>query len=343
MNATELTDYIEKLTKLGGVSSSEGEIANFLFSELSKLCDEAYKDSFGNVYGKVFSPEGDAENLLIEAHMDRVGIVVTDVTDEGYVEFAEAGGLDPRTLPYSKIELLCEDGRINGVIQLKESAKDKTEKLTTCDMKIFTGIPGDKLKKRVPIGTKGIIDPSFLKLCEGRIASSALDNRIGIASVIKMLKEIDTKKLKYNLTVLFTAGEELGLHGAYTADLSNIDLAVAVDVTHGETCDSKNEAEVFPLGSGAVICRGPNLDYKRTRELIDVCEREGIDYDIEVAASSSGTTAWAIQCAEGGIPSMLVSIPLKYMHTNVELAEVSDSESVSTLLKCVVEGGLKNA
>lgn len=343
MNTTDLTDYIEKLTKLGGVSSSEGEVSSFLLNELSTLCDEAYKDEFGNVYGKLYSTVGGAENLLIEAHMDRVGIVVTSVTDEGLIEFAEAGGLDFRTLPYSKVELLCDEGRINGVIQFKESAKNKKIKLTTSDMNIFTGIPADKLKNRVPIGTKGIIDPSFLKLCGGRIASSALDNRIGIASVIKMLKEIDTKKLKYNLTVLFTTGEELGLHGAYTADLSNIDLALAVDVTHGETCDTKNEAEVFPLGSGAVICRGPNLDYKLTRKLIDVCEREGINYDIEVAASSSGTTAWAIQCAEGGIPSMLISIPLKYMHTNVELAEVSDSESVSTLLKCVAEGGFKNA
>ena len=149
-------------------------------------------------------------------------------------------------------------------------------------------------------------------------------------------------ELIYNIEVVFSTQEELGLHGAFAGiEPGAAEAAIAVDVTHGMTPDSKEEAGVFPLGSGAVICRGPNLHYDYTRQLIKTAEEKSIPYEIEVASGGSGTTAWAIQTIGNGIPVMLISIPLRYMHTNVETLKLSDVKAVSDLIFEAVSGGVK--
>ena len=132
------------------------------------------------------------------------------------------------------------------------------------------------------------------------------------------------------------------MHGAYTGILPNMaDAAIAVDVTHGTTPDAKGETNVFDLGCGGVICRGPNLHYEYTKQLIEMSERENIPYEVEVASGGSGTTAWAVQVTGEGIPVMLISIPLRYMHTNVEVLDMADVKAVSDMIYRAVTGGIE--
>ena len=171
-----------------------------------------------------------------------------------------------------------------------------------------------------------------------------MDNRAGIVAILCCLNTLIHKNPAHNIEVLFSTQEELGLHGAYTGITpGSIDAAIAIDVTHGTTPDVKGQTGVFPLGSGAVICRGPNLHYEYTKQLISLAKEKNVSHEIEVASGGSGTTAWAIQTLGSGIPVMLVSIPLRYMHTNVETLEISDIKAVADLLCYAAMGGIELA
>ena len=139
-----------------------------------------------------------------------------------------------------------------------------------------------KKNGRISIGDKAIIDSGFIELMGNSVCSGAMDNRAGVTAVLYALKKIDRTKLKYNIKILFSSEEELGLHGGYTGTLdTTADAAIVVDVTHGMTPDSKDMVGVFKLGCGAVICRGPNLSFKHTKKLIELADKQDIPYEIE--------------------------------------------------------------
>lgn len=336
MTTDELILYTKKLTAIGGVSSNEEEIRRFLLNELNNCCDRTETDAAGNIFGFIGCADKSAKTLLLEAHMDRIGLVVSEIRSDGTVLFSDAGGIDKRILPYSEVEFLNEGKRINGII-VPDKADGQTDENSLC---IFTGLSEKELKNSIKIGSKAILLSKFSRLCGNVISSGALDNRAGTAALINVLQTVNKSRLKFNIIVLFAVGEELGLHGAFSAaEHIRADAAIVVDVTHGMTHDTKGESEVFPLGCGAVICRGPNLHYGYTKKFIALAKQLGIPYRIEVAAGSSGTDAWALQASGAGIPSVLISIPLKYMHTNVEVADAGDIQSVSELICRAAEGG----
>ncbi len=330
-----IMQVVERLTSLFGISSDEGSVCDCLIHEFGILFDSTEIDSNGNFIGKISSEYKDAKTLLIEAHMDRVGLMVTHITDEGRIKFTALGGIDTRILPYSRV-IFDNESHLTGVIMQEENS-DSSE---IDKMYIFTGNSKAELDGVLYVGDRAVLKSEFKPLCGGEISSGALDNRAGIAAVICALETLDRTKPAYNLTVLFSTEEELGLHGGYTGSKSlAADAAIIVDVTHGKTADTKDMTNVFPLGCGAVICRGPNLHYQMTKRLLTVADKNNITNTIEVASSHSGTTAWAIQTSGMGIPSMLISIPLKYMHTNVEVAELSDIKAVSDLISAVIREG----
>ena len=208
-------------------------------------------------------------------------------------------------------------------------------------MFVFTGYSQGELKELISVGDKFIINSGFIELLGNSVCSGAMDNRAGVCSILYALKQLDRSKLKYNITVLFSSEEELGLHGGYTGALDiDADAAIVVDVTHGMTPDSESQTGVFKTGCGAVICRGPNLNFGYTKNLAELAKSQNIPFEIEVAPTHSGTTAWAIQLSGGGTPVMLVSIADKYMHTNVETISTDDVIAVSRLLCATAEEGI---
>lgn len=346
----DITEMLKQLTSLFGVSSDEKSVSEYIAACCKPLADEIYTDKFGNTILKIFAPDKSAKTLILEAHTDRVGFIVSKILDDGRIKFSALGGIDDRTLLFSDVifeskaafyirepekKVLC------GIIMPDKKVDDKAKPITLNEMSIFTGYSKDELKQRVSIGDKAIINSGFTELLDGSVCSGAMDNRVGIAAILLMLKRLNHSKLKYNLTVIFSSEEELGLHGGYTGTIGvDADAAIVIDVTHGMTPDSENQSGVFKLGCGAVICRGPNLDYVCTKRLIELAKSHDIPYEIEVAPTHSGTTAWAIQTANGGTPVMLVSIADKYMHTNVETVLPTDVIAVSRLLCTAAEEGI---
>lgn len=339
----ETEEYIQKLTQCCGISGFEDSLHPLLLDMLRAYCAQVWTDPFQSVAGYRPCGRGGAKKVMLEAHLDQIGLMVSAIDDNGMIAFENLGGVDPRILPMSEVKVLGKAGPVFGIVAPMPKQEDNPKEnmaVQIKDMRIDTGFTKMELKERIAIGCPIQLQMSTRTLLDGRMSACAMDNRAGIAAVLLTLEALKDEMLPYDLYVLFSSQEELGLHGAYTGTHALApDFAVAIDVTHGETPDAKDETGVFPLGSGAVICRGPNLDDRLAKTLISLAEKYQIPYEIEVAAGASGTTAWAIQTSGAGIPTALVSIPLRYMHTHVETLEIQDVKAVAALLTQALKGG----
>lgn len=333
---------LAELTAKNGISGHEAEFARYVSDKISLYCDEVYINKTNSVTG-VRRASDSAKTIVLTAHLDRIGLAVREVDENGFVSFAALGGVDARILPASEVYIFGRE-KLFGVIGAKpphlqshaDSEHGGAVKLD--DLLIDTGL-GNAARDMIKPGDPILMKSQYRELLGGRVTSAALDNRAGMAAVLYCLEAVRDKKLPYNIKVVFTSGEETGLHGAYTAFDDMPDLAVVVDVTHGSTPDAP-KVGTFPLGGGTVICRGPNLHYEITKQVIDLAEKKDIPYKIEVASGSSGTDAWAIQNQKGGAPCVLLSIPLRYMHTTVETLDIFDIEQTGKLLAEIVCGGV---
>ncbi len=337
-----IQEKLEQLINFHALSGAENQFASFLCEQLTDLGLEACCDSYGNVVGKLNCGLENAKTLLLEAHMDQIGLMVSGIEENG-IKFVNLGGVDQRILPGMEV-LIQGKEPIPGIIGacILDSEKDDKKNLKVDEYRIDTGLSFDEVKNMVSVGDFIHLQGQTVSLQNGIMSGPAMDNRAGIVSILACLQQLKQKNPVYNIIVLFSTQEELGLHGAYAGIKGqNIDCAIVIDVTHGTTHDTKKETGVFPLGSGAVICRGPNFHYSYTKQLISHAKKQEIPYEIEVAPAESGTTAWAIQTANGGIPVMLISVPLRYMHTNVETLDTDDIKTIADLLYHAATGGVE--
>ena len=330
-----------ELIKIKGVSGFELEIAEYLKNELLKTCDEVWINKHKSVIGLIKSEKENAKKIMVDAHLDQIGMMVKGIDEKGFVSFTNIGGIDERILPSSEVYILGKE-KVYGVIGAKPPhllTKEDSEKNPAIkDMLIDIGMNKEEAEKVIEVGDAIVMKSKPSELLDGKVSGMAMDNRSGIASV---LYAIENLKSDYDVYVVFSSQEETGLQGGYTAAAQiQPDLAIVIDVTHGETPDAKDKAGVFPLGSGAVICRGPNLDYDKTLKLIEIAKENNIKFEIEVAEGSSGTNAWLMQTCRQGVPCVLISIPLRYMHTSVETLLIGDIEETGKLIKLALGGDI---
>lgn len=338
----KLEKQLIECISIPGISTKEEAVAAYLLNRLKELNIQSEIDASGNVVGHIKSEKSNAKTILLEAHMDQIGLMVSGIDEHGYIKFINLGGVDERILCGMDVEILSSTPLYGVISSCHKPDTTDNQKINAKpeDLRIDIGFSKEISKSLVKIGDIILISGHYVNLLNSRISGGAMDNRAGISAILDCVQKLDFSQIPYNIDILFSTQEELGLHGAFTGT-KNADAAIVIDVTHGTTPDSKDETGVFPLGSGAVICRGPNLHYEYTKQLIGIAKTESIPYEVEVASGPSGTTAWAIQIAEKGIPVMLVSIPLRYMHTNVETLEINDIKAVSDLIFSAVTGGIK--
>ncbi len=341
----EICDMLIELGKINGISGFEKDIKAKAKELLASFGYKAWESRTGSVIGFRSCGRENAPKLLIEAHLDQIGLMVTEIDENGFVSFTNIGGVDTRILSGSEVYILGRE-KVYGIVgalppHLKgKDDKDRLPKIS--ELLIDTGMGRAELCKRVEVGDAIIMKSEFTSLLNNECFAAAMDNRAGMTAVLSAAGELDDPK--YDIYIAFCTEEELGLHGAYTVSGEiQPDLAVVVDVTHGMTPDTKDETGVFKTGSGAIICRGPNFDAVLSKALVEGAKKNNIRYDIEVASGNSGTNAWAVQTARGGVKALLISIPLKYMHTSVEALDINDIEETARLIKIICEGGLLNA
>jgi endoglucanase len=279
--------------------------------------------------------------LLVMGHIDEIGLIVTHIDDEGYLWFGEVGGWDPQILVGQRLVLDTRQGPVRGVIGKKPIhllGPDERKKVTEVkDLHIDIGAKdGDEARATVRIGDVGVIDSEPLQLLGGRLASRALDNRLGSYVALEAARLVaQAGGCGWEIAAVAAAQEETTFGGSRTSAFSLApDAAIVLDVTHATDAPGieVKQAGKHPLGSGAVITRGSTLNPHVFERLHDAAEAEKIPFTLEAAGRNTGTDADAVHLSRGGVPTGLVSIPIRYMHSPVELVELSDVSACAQLV-----------
>jgi len=331
-----MIDILKNLSDAGGISGFEYAVAPKVSELLSKYCDEVTKDRCGNVVGRIYSEDKNAPTVMIEAHMDGIGLMVKDITDKGFITFSAIGGIDPRILPSSEV-MVCGKKELFGVVGAKpphlQSDEDAKSAPKIENMAIDVGLSKEEVEKYVLVGDMIYFKTEAVSLpCGNGVSGKYLDDRAGIVSLLVCLENLKGKKLPFNLTVLCAVQEEVGLRGAKMgADAHFPCAALVVDVCHAKTPDSGEES-TFKIGSGTVLSLGPNINPRLSSIAKKVAEEKNIKFSLDADGGDTGTDAWAIQVAKTGVATLLLSIPLRYMHTTVETLSMDDVLATGELL-----------
>ncbi len=327
------------LCALSGPSGFEENVTKAAAELLRPLADQVYTTRLGSVVGVRRCGRDNAPKLLLDAHLDEIGFIVTG-HDEGFLRFAPLGGVDPRMLPDREVVILT-DPPIHGVVACLpphvQTAEDMDKSLPIKDLFIDVGLSQEETERRIPVGTPATYRGDCTPLGEDLLCGKALDDRAGFAVLLDVLERLQGKTLGVDLYVLGSTQEETHSTGAITAAYEIApQLCVAVDVTHGDSPDaSKNET--FRLGGGPVIGVGPNCARSLSGRLKELAEELDMPVQIEVMSGSSGTNAWPIQVSREGVATAVLSIPERYMHTPVEVVHKQDLADTARLLAALVE------
>lgn len=328
-------ELLEKLLNMPCPAGFEKQGNSQLKYIMSSLFDELKEDALGNLTGYIYAEKEDAPTIMLCAHYDSIGLIVSEIKENGFVKFVPLGGVDERVLPGAEVTIHGTED-IYGIIGIRPphilTAEDRKMPETCKTLAIDTGLSSKQLEDIIKIGTP-ITFKSCLREMGENISAGALDDRAGCWAVLQAAEELRKTKLSANLCVMLTVSEELGRGGAKAgAYVSRPDLAVVVDATFGKTPECA-PFTASNLGSGPVICKGPVLNRKYVKLLESTAKEKDIPYQIEVEGGDPGTDARVIETAGGGVPCVMVSFPLKYMHTGIETLNSRDMENTVKLLK----------
>jgi putative aminopeptidase FrvX len=284
---------------------------------------------------------GAERRLIFMGHIDEIGLIVTHIDDDGYLWFGEVGGWDPQILVGQRVVLDTRKGPLVGVVGKKpihllrgEEAKKAAE---LRELHIDIGArDGAQARDLVRVGDVAVIDADPIELPNGRLTSRALDNRIGSYVALEAARLVaKAGGCAWQVVAVAAAQEETTFGGSRTSAFSlEPDAAIVLDVTHATDAPGieVKRAGAHPLGSGAAIGRGSLLNPAMFELLHDTAEAQGIPFTIEASGRNTGTDADAVHLSRGGVPTALVSVPVRYMHSPVELVELADIQACARLL-----------
>jgi endoglucanase len=279
--------------------------------------------------------------LLVMGHIDEIGLIVTHIDDDGYLWFAEVGGWDPQILVGQRVVLETKGDSIRGVVGkkpihlLRGDERKKVAEIRELHIDIGAA-DGDQARKHVRVGDVAVIDAEPTELLSGRLASRALDNRIGSYVALEAARLVaEAGGSEWEFAAVAATQEETTFGGSRTSAFSlEPDAAIVLDVTHATDAPGIEVKEMgkHPLGSGPVVSRGSTLNPGVFELLHETAEAEQIPFTIEATGRATGTDADAVHLSRGGVPTGLVSIPLRYMHSPVELVQLEDVENTAKLV-----------
>ena len=337
----ECGELLKKLSDIRAVAGRENMETDKIAEIFREYCDDVSIDAFYNVIG---FKKGQAEkpgNVLVTAHYDEIGLIITGIEDSGFLRFTAVGGVDAKAIGAMEVTVHGKED-LFGVIGVKPPhlipPEDKDKGIKMEDMRIDIGYSGEKARELVNIGDMVSFNSPARELMNNRIAGKSMDNRSGVAALVEILKELQKIKHDDNVYVVATVQEELGLIGAICATYNiKADLGIVIDVCHGDMPDAPSD-EAFPLGKGVAVAIGPIISRKHAKACIKLAKEENISYQIDPEAGDTGTEAAVHAVAREGIPVILLSIPSKYMHTSVEMVSVNDVVSTGRLAARYIAG-----
>lgn len=328
-----MIELLKKLCTAKGVSGREESVCKLIKDEISQYADEAVIDKNNNVIAKIGNTE--EHNIMLDAHLDEIGFIVTYIDDKGFLKVAQCGGMDFRVVQDTRFKILTESGEITAVAcclppHLADGGEDKAP--NSDSIYLDTGLPAEKVRELVNIGDTVAFDTTPLLLLNNRFTCCSTDNRASCALLMRVAEMIKENPVNSGVTFAFTSQEETYGKGVATAAYSVYpDEAISIDVSFARQ-SGVADYESGELGKGGMICISPVLSRKMSYRLISTAKEKNIPYQIEVTGGLTGTNGDKISVTRSGIPTAVVSIPQRNMHTGAEIVSIDDIESIAQLI-----------
>lgn len=332
----ETKDFLRGLSEATGISGYEGGIASLVEAAFRPYIDEVRRDKLGNcILFKRGNGREPRPKVMFAAHMDEIGLMVTKIEERGFIRFTRVGGIDPRTILAQEV-MVHGKRPLPGVIGAKPphltSAEEARKAPGMEDLFVDVGLPKEEVEGLVRLGDLITVRRQFIELLGGAVAGKAFDDRAGVAILLEAMRELHRIKHEADIYAVATVQEEVTLGGAITSTYGILpDVGIAVDVTFGDMPGLPDQ-DTFVMDKGPAIAIGPNIHPKVHEALTKTARDLAIPFQVDVAPGATGTDAWAIQVARTGVPTGLVSLPLRYMHTSVEMTCLSDIKKSGRLL-----------
>jgi putative aminopeptidase FrvX len=333
-----IPELLHNLLSAAAPSGHEAPAARAWRAGCEPFADEVGSDHVGSSFARV---RGDAGGPMIVGHIDEIGLHITHIEDKGLLRFGQVGGWDPVQLVGQRVAIATRQGTVRGVIGRKplhlldDDARKRAPELKALHVDIGARSE-EEARERVRIGDVAVIDVEPLELADGLIVSRALDNRVGCYVAAEAARLVaEHGRAPGDVLALAVAQEETTFAGSRTSAFAHKpDLAIAIDVTHASDQPGVElgQSTKHELGSGPVISRGTTLHPLISELLIEVAEAEQIPFTLASEGRATGTDADAVHVVRAGIPTGLVAVPLRYMHSPVELVALSDVEATARLL-----------
>ncbi len=337
-----MAELLKRLTEVGGVSGDEGRVRQLIRQEVSPFVDEVYTDRMGNLiaYKK---GKGSGKKVMLCAHMDEVGFIITGIGEDGMLKFKVVGGIDPRVL-VSKRVLVGEKGHA-GVLGIKaihlQEPEEREHAVKVKQMYIDIGaVSKEEASQAVKPGDYVVFDSKYVEFGDNKVKAKALDDRAGCAAIIELIKQ--EQRYGFDLYACFSVQEEVGLRGAEVLGYSiNPDIAIVVE---GTTCsdvpgvDEHLYTTLMGKGPAITIMDGSSYANKElVGILVNTAKNEGIPFQFKKGASG-GNDAGRIHLARKGVKAATVSIPCRYIHSPSSVMDLDDYKNTITLISAFLKG-----
>lgn len=327
-----ICEILTRLCTAPGSSGDEAEAARTAAEEFSKYA-QVRTDAMGNMIAEMGAPDA-KEHVLLDAHLDQIGMIVTDVDKNGFLRIDRCGGTDRRVLPGTPVTVYGKEP-LCGIVcctppHLSDGDEDKVEPINK--MAVDVGLSRKEAQHLVHPGDRLLFSSRPQKLLGDRFTAPGLDNRVSVASFIRCAQLLANDDLRCRVSILCSTREEVGGQGAVTGSFAlNPTRAVVVDVSFA-TQPGLPPEKCGKLGGGAMIGFAPILSREISERLIKIAEEKKIPYKYDVMGNDTGTNADGIAVTRVGVPTGMISIPLRYMHTGAEIIDLRDAEYTAQLL-----------
>ena len=324
-------EFLREVTALPGLSGNEQAVAQYVADAFRPYCDEVRIDPLYSVIAHI---QGRGPKVMLCAHLDEIGLMVAKIEEDGALRVRRVGGVDPRILPGMRVTVYGREPML-GVVGAKAphllTDAERKKNYTLDELFIDMGLPAEQVRKAVNIGDCVALEGGYTKLLNGRAATKTADDRSCVAILLRTAQLLERMDTTADLYFVASCQEEVGGYGAMTAGFGVApDFGVVLDVTHAKT-PGVSDLDAFELDS-PTVAKGPYLHPYLRQKLEDVAREQHVTIQEEIVARDTSTDADDLEAVRSGVPCVLLSLPVRYMHTSVETFDMRALEESARLL-----------
>lgn len=332
----DLKNALFALSSCAGPSGEEQGVYETAAGLLEPYVDDVTRDVMGNLIAIRAAEDWNAKTVVLDAHLDEVGLLVTD-HDNGFLKFTDIG-VDPRLLPGLRVKV-CTDPPLQGIVSClpphATKPEDREKAFRMDELRIDCGLGPEEAPRRVPVGTRVVYDTKPFLMGRNLICGKSMDDRACFVILCRVMELLKDEILPVNLCVIGSVQEEISGLGATVGAFNMMPTqAIVVDVSFAETPDSKDDC--VKLGSGPMIGVGPVNHRSMSKKMQELAKKTNIPFTREVMSGRTGTNADDIQISREGVAVCNISLPLRYMHSPVEVVDLTDIENCAKLIAAYI-------